>query len=230
MPATVSHPSPSPASPHSGPIIGLVGGVASGKSRVAQLLTRRGGQHLDADRLGHRCLEQSPIRQQLVERFTAGILDRQGRIDRQQLARQVFGDDPTALQRRRELEAIVHPCILQQVRRAIEQHRLAGDAGPLVLDAPLLLEVGWDRLCDWVLLIDTPTQRRRQWAEQRGWDEAQWQRREASQWSIERKRAAATHTLCNDRSIAALTDQVDALLDSWPNRPPPAAERASPPS
>jgi dephospho-CoA kinase len=115
------------------------------------------------------------------------------------------------------LEAIVHPCISELARSAIEQHRQSGESGPLVLDAPLLLEVGWDRLCDWVLLVDTPSQRRLQWATQRGWSEAEWKQREASQWSLDRKRAAATHCIRNDGSVETLADQVDALLASWSN-------------
>jgi dephospho-CoA kinase len=217
MPPTVLNASTHPNSPRVGPIIGLIGGVASGKSRVAQLLTRHGGQHVEADRLGHRCLEQPDIRKQLIAKFTADILDAQGRIDRQRLAARVFGDEPTSRGRREALEAIVHPCISELARAAIEQHRQSGESGPLVLDAPLLLEVGWDRLCDWVLLVDTPAQRRLQWATQRGWSEAEWKRREASQWSLDRKRAAATHCIRNDGSVETLADQVDALLASWPN-------------
>lgn len=170
---------------------------------------------MDADRLGHACLELPDIRRQLIAIFSTDVLDPQGHLDRQKLAQLVFGDDSSALQRRRQLESIVHPCIAQRVETAIALHRRAGEPGPLVLDAPLLLEVGWDRLCDWVLMVDTPPQRRLQWAEQRGWDEAQWRRREAAQWPLERKQAAATHSIRNTGSLEALADQVDALLASW---------------
>ena len=124
-------------------VIGLVGGVASGKSFVAQELQRLGAVHLDADRTGHEVLRDPQIEAAARQRWGAGILDAEEHIDRCRLARIVFAP-PDGPVERKYLEQLTHP-------------ELGGDwntkpgsrppvrAAAAVLDAPLLLEAGWDK-------------------------------------------------------------------------------------
>jgi len=155
------------------PVIGLIGGVGSGKSAVAAILAARGGVVIDADRVGHELLTVPAVRDQIVARFGDKVLDRRvsavgsgSRIDRSALGEIVFADP----ERRRELEAIVHPRMRDRFRSEIERLTRLGDAGVIVLDAAILLEAGWDDLCDHVVFVDAPRSvRRRRVAEQRGW-------------------------------------------------------------
>lgn len=166
-------------------IIGLVGGIASGKSSVAEsLAVLRPGVAVDADAIARRVLERRAVRKAVARRFP-GTGRRDGRIDREKLAAVVFSD-PTAL---RELEAILHPPVRRGIVRAIER---AGRDEVVYIDAPLLQESGLDALCDAVIYVACPARvRRARTRRNRGWTEAEHRRREASQWPCARKRARA---------------------------------------
>src|ERR1700674_5189609 len=89
------------------PVIGLVGGIGSGKSRVSAALARRGGRVIAGDAAGHEALRQPALKEKIVARWGPGVLDGDGNVDRGKLGAVVFAD-PAA---RRELEAIVQPWI-----------------------------------------------------------------------------------------------------------------------
>lgn len=118
-------------------VIGLSGGIASGKSTVARLLEARGAEVIDADRIGHAVLEPAgAARDEVVARFGPGVIAPGGGIDRARLAAVVFAD-PAA---RRDLEAISHPKIYDEIRRRLARPRPAGSV--VVVDAPLIVETG----------------------------------------------------------------------------------------
>jgi dephospho-CoA kinase len=197
------------------PTIGLIGGIASGKSYVANVLQDLGCPVIDADQLGHQVLTSPKTILQLQDRFGGEILTAAGQIDRQSLARLVFGSTAQAIENRKRLESIVHPAIKQL---ALEQIARLRQRSPrpraLVIDAPLLLEAGWDSFCSAILLVDTPDTVRRQRAIERGWTRQQWQDREASQLPIEKKRARATHTVSGLLPRDQLRDWTEGLLKS----------------
>ena len=190
-------------------IIGLVGGVASGKSTVARLLSERGAVALDADKMAHDALVAKEVRDTLVARWGETILNDAGQIDRAAVAQRVFGDSPEAAGERRELEAILHPRVRQQVESAIQSAAQAG-VPAVVIDAPLLLEAGWGPSCDQIVLVDAPESIRRTRAEGRGWSSEEFARREAAQMPIEEKRASATIVIKN----ASGADELDREIES----------------
>lgn len=193
--------------------IGIVGGVASGKSRVAAMLTELGAGLLDADRVAHEVLaEDQEVHAALRERWGERVFGADGSVDRSAVGKLVFGATPEATSERRFLEGLLHP----RIRRRLEETRGSLEAAGtsiVVLDVPLLLEVGWDGLCDLILMVDTEREARRDRALKRGWSEEEFNRREASQWAVDRKRERADVVLQNDGNEAELRRAVEQFWD-----------------
>ncbi len=188
--------------------IGLVGGVASGKSAVAAALARRGAVVFDADRLGHLVLDEPEVRDLLTARWGSSILDDHGRISRPAVAQYVFGDSPQETAEREFLEQTVHPRIRRRIQAEIRQ--LPDAAIPaVVIDAPLLIEAGWNHVCQAVLFVDAPRQQRLERAAARGWTAEEFARREAAQLPIEEKRRWCSYVIDNSGSLEDLEAQVD---------------------
>ena len=133
-------------------VIGLTGGIGSGKSTVAKYLAELGAVIIDADRIGHEVLESdSKARQQVVSAFGQQILTPDGQIDRKKLGRVVFKSHK-ALSR---LNLIMHPRIYQAVKSRLENYRQQG-ADVVVIEAPLLIEASWATLVDEVWVTTAP--------------------------------------------------------------------------
>jgi dephospho-CoA kinase len=194
-------------------VIGLLGGVASGKSLVARQLAELGAAVLDADRAGHEVLTQPDVESAARDRWGPGIFGPDGRIDRARVARIVFADTPQARQEREYLEQLTHPRIGRLLARQAERLRHSG-AAAAVLDAPLLLEAGWDRLCDKLIFVDAPRDIRWNRAQQRGWSKEDFDAREAAQESLEVKRGRADVVLDNSGSPASTRAQVERFWRS----------------
>jgi len=197
------------------PVIGLVGGIGSGKSTVARhLATRRSVVVLDADEIGHRVLIESKIKQQLHDRFGDSVFDEQGNINREELGRRVFGASAENQRARSDLEAIVHPRIGAELEREIEQIRAAGGMEAILLDAAVLLEAGWNRLADQIVFVDCPLEQRlARVTAGRNWNRTELKNREASQLSLRRKQAAADATIDNSHDPTAAVRQLETILD-----------------
>ena len=115
-------------------LVGLTGGIGSGKSTVAQLLASRGAWVVDADAVARAVVEPGmPALGKLVERFGPEILDAEGRLDRPTLGRIAFADE----QSRKDLEGITHPAINEEFMRRILE---APEGSIVVCDVPLLVE------------------------------------------------------------------------------------------
>ncbi len=133
-------------------VIGLTGGIGSGKSTVAAFLAELGAAVIDADRVGHEVLSSdSEARQQVVATFGRQILNPGGEIDRSKLGRIVFGN-PGALSK---LNSIMHPPIGEMVAARLKQYRQQG-VDVVVIDAPLLIEAGWASLVGRVWVTVAP--------------------------------------------------------------------------
>ena len=185
-------------------VVGLTGGIGSGKSTVSRLLSARGAVIVDADVVARRVVEPGgPAYQGVVDRFGPGILASDGTIDRPALAAIVFAD-PAA---RADLEAITHPAV-----GVLINEQLAAEAGTdhvVVLDVPLLVESG--RTGTPVIVVDCPPETAiRRLVEQRAMDEADARRRVAAQVSREERLAHADLVIDNSGSPEALEHQVDA--------------------
>jgi dephospho-CoA kinase len=202
--------------------IGLVGGVASGKSLAAKFLVDLGAVHLDADRTGHDVLaEDTDVRQAIVDRWGDAILAADKSIDRAAIARRVFAQNETGAADRKFLENLLHPRIGQRLDQKRNEAAAAGKPA-VVLDAPLLLEAGSEKMCDVVLMIDSPRDLRLSRAKTRGWDEAEFNRREAAQWPVDDKRRLADVVVPNRGSSDELHT---AIAHFWAQNIHPASRK-----
>lgn len=195
-------------------LIGLTGGIGSGKSTVARLFAERGAIVVDADQVAREVVEPGePALAEIVEHFGPDVVDAEGRLDRPALAAVVFGDDEA----RRALEAITHPRIGERIGEHVEQARADeaadGRERVVVVDHPLLVESGAVVGFDTVVVVETPVDVRvRRLVDARGMDEADARARVAAQADDATRRAAATHLIDNGGEPDALGAQVDAVL------------------
>ena len=185
------------------PVIGIVGGVGSGKSAVARWVASRANVHvIDADRLGHEVLLAVDVKAALRGQFGDDIFDSKGEVQRGVLARRVFGDSEQHRAARHELEQIVHPEIERRIVGEITRAEEAGSEAVL-LDAAVLLEAGWRRQCDAVVFVETPDDVRLQRVQQRsGWTAEELHRREASQLSLSEKRKQSDAVVFNAGEVS----------------------------
>jgi dephospho-CoA kinase len=194
-------------------LIGILGGVASGKSEVSTRLRSLGAAVLDADRVGHAVLREAEVRQAVEHRWGETVLDAAGEIDRCKVAEIVFA---AALESKAELtflEELTHPRIGQRLQEQLaELHREGVRAA--VLDAPVMLKAGWDRMCQRIIFVDAPRDVRLARARQRGWTEADFSAREAAQEPLETKRSRADVTIDNSLTRQHLFAQVDRFWQS----------------
>jgi dephospho-CoA kinase len=195
-------------------VVGVVGGVASGKSEVTRHLERLGALVIHADTIGHQVLEEPAVIEALTRRFGEAIMDQPAyRIDRSKVAKLVFGTHPEAVENRSFLESIVHPRIRERIRESLNRALGQENLAMVVIDAPLLIESGWIDHCDRVLFVDTPIEIRRLRAQTRGWSDQQFSDRESAQVSIEAKQAAATDSIDNSGTLEALQQRVEQWFD-----------------
>ncbi len=199
--------SPMTESPSRPPlVIGLVGGIASGKSAVAQAFASLGCVVCDSDAQAREALNQPQIRDQIVQWWGQDILDQQGDPDRAKIAAIVFRD----ADQRTKLQGLIHPLVHEMRARQIEQ---MPSAPAFIIDAPLLFEAGVDRECDAVIFVDAPRAVRLQRAIQnRGWDEREFDRREEAQLDLKTKRAKSDFEIPNTEDRAALASRCADLL------------------
>ncbi len=201
--------------------IGILGGVACGKSLVTSQFADLGARVIDADRLGHESLEEATVRAALRARWGGRVFRSDGEVDRKRVAEIVFAPTPEGCAERRFLESVVHPRITE--RLTAELSRLHGEKyRVVVLDAPLLIEAGWDRLCGRLVFVDAPRHLRLARAAARGWTEQDVARREAAQAPLEVKRRRADATIDNSGTPQQTRVQVEriwALLVEQDNPP-----------
>jgi dephospho-CoA kinase len=193
-------------------VIGLMGGIGSGKSAVAQALKDLGCVVADADANAKAVLQDTQVREQLVAWWGAEILNADGSIDRKAISDIVFKDERA----RKQLEEVVHP----RVRKMQETQFAAAKEGTraLVIDAPLLLEAGLDSLCNVLIFVDSPQKTRLQRVMQtRGWDSDELQRREETQIPLDKKRKKADYVLINEGALDAVRSQVKQILEDIHN-------------
>lgn len=191
-------------------IIGLLGGLGSGKSAVAALFRELGARVLDADAIAHRCRELPEVRKRIEAELGTGVLDQDGRVDRARLAARVF-DDPEALRR---LERILHPMVLKEMQNAIERIAREEPGARIVLDVPLLQESGLDRRCDVLVFVAADAATRWRRAEARsGWHLEEARRREALQAPLEEKRRSARFVIDNNGSLDRTRERVREIWE-----------------
>lgn len=177
---------------HGKPILGIVGGIGSGKSYVARLFGEEGCLVIDSDALVREAYDDPAVRQTLREWWGEAVFRPDGSVDRRAIANQVFRKDDEL----RRLEGLVHPWVDRRRRQIMQA------AGPRVVafvwDTPLLFEAGLDRECDRVVFVEAPLEERvRRVAAQRGWNAAELLRREKLQMPLDKKRQLSDDVLVN---------------------------------
>jgi dephospho-CoA kinase len=201
------------ANAHLKPVLGLVGGIGAGKSTVAAALARHGGRIVAADPLGHEALEQPDIFARIVEEWgDRGILTAEGKVDRKKFGRIVF---PSPVERSR-LEHLVHPYIEKRIREEVDKAIADPAAKFVVLDAAIMLEAGWDGVCEKLIFVDAPRSvRLDRVQQQRHWTDQDLANREAVQMPADRKKERADVVVDNGGPAEATTAQVDELVKTW---------------
>lgn len=198
-------------------LVGLTGGIGSGKSTVARMLAERGAVILSADAFARDAVTAgSPGFRQVVELFGPRIVGPDGELDRGELAAIVFADADLRV----SLEAVIHP----EVRRRIAEG-VAAEAGSdrvVVVDSPLLIETGAHRGFPLVVVVSASSSTQIGRLLARGMTEGDARARLAAQMPLEDKAAAADVLLDNDGTEAELRTQVDRL---WADLAARAAER-----
>ena len=189
-------------------VVGLAGGIGTGKSAVARMLGELGAVVLEADKIGHEVyLPYTDGWQDVVATFGEDVLLPNGEVDRRKLGGKVFGN-PQAMEK---LNAITHPRIRERLKEGIEEAGRAG-AQVVVLDAAILIEAGWTGLCDEVWVATAPEARVVQRIQARNnLSEEQIRARMASQMSTEERVKHAHVIVENDGDLEELRSKVAAL-------------------
>jgi dephospho-CoA kinase len=189
-------------------VIGLTGGIGSGKSTVSRFLAESGAVVLDADKIGHEVyLPDTDTWRELVKIFGRGILAPDNTIDRKKLGAIVFGNDAEL----KKLDAMIHPRITEIIRQRIDGYRRKG-AKVIVLDAPVLFEANSEKLVDeiWVVVSDEKNVIRRA-AARTGLPAAQIRARIRSQLTNAERINHAQVIIHNDGNIEQLKEKVQEL-------------------
>ena len=193
-------------------VIGLTGGIASGKSTVSSWLAQKGVRVIDADGIAHRLAEKDgAIYQAYLEHFGPGIIDMEGRLDRKAVAERVFSEPAE----RRWIDGTTRPLILSELKRELAE-AVASSVPMIVLDVPLLFEAGWDKLADesWLVYVSEAEQLKRLCLRDNCTEE-QGLRRIRAQMPLEEKLARADVTIDNGGSQAETRKIIERL---WKDR------------
>lgn len=189
-------------------MIGLTGGIGSGKSTVADMLRAHGFPVVDADQIAREIMEPgSPVLDEVATAFGADLIDERGVLDRAALARRAFASEATT----QKLNAITHPAIRAESARRFEQLARAGEKAA-VYDMPLLIELGMHRDMDFTIVVDVDAEKRVQrLVEKRGLDADDARNRIERQISDAERRAAADEVIDNNGTLEELQQRVDAV-------------------
>ncbi|MBI1336327.1 MAG: dephospho-CoA kinase [Phycisphaera sp.] len=191
------------------PVIGIVGGIGSGKSTVARMFESLGCGVIDADRIAKAALDDDAVKSAIIERWGAKVLDDAGKVDRGALGRIVFKNPDELLY----LESVVHPVVHRrraEVRRAMFENV---DTVAVVEDTPLLLEKGLAGECDVLVFVEASAEvRRERVRSKRGWSEKEWAERENRQWPLDKKADQADYVVSNEGEESQTLDRVRLVL------------------
>jgi dephospho-CoA kinase len=208
--------------------IGISGRIGAGKSTVAKRFAERGARVIDADAIAHGVLDEPDAKAEIVARFGAEVLAKDGRVDRSMLAANVFGASPAHAAALADLETVVHPRVHRHIEQALaafqDAERHGGRSETLVvLDVPLLERAGWDAVCDHVVMVECEDGVRRERLARRGVSPTQQAAREAA-WAAGRRiqppgRAPTvdrknTHPVDTSGDLAYTHAQVDRIVDA----------------
>jgi dephospho-CoA kinase len=191
-------------------VIGIAGGSGTGKSTIAaHVASRRGGVHIDADRVAHDVLGEPDVIARIRAAFGDEVIDLDGSVNRRRLGVRVFSDES----RRSALNAIVHPAIIARCAAEVDAAR-AGGAAVVVVDAALLLEVTMSFAFDVMIgLTCAPETRLARLRSRGGWSEAELRARLEAQSGLEKHFYKADAVVDTGAALADVLARVDGLID-----------------
>lgn len=176
-------------------IIGITGGISSGKSTVARMLASLGAEIIDADEICHRLIQAKEVKEKIIKRFGITIQDNYGKIDRSRLSEIVFRDK-TCLD---DLCNILHPIVIEQIRSRITEIEKRGRRKAMVIDAALLEESDLSLICDFIVFVNTGKDHRVSRSKIcRHWQDDELERRERFQMTLEDKRKKSDYVVDNN--------------------------------
>jgi dephospho-CoA kinase len=186
------------------PVIGILGGIASGKSTVAAEFAKLGCKVIDADDIVHKLLETEAVKEKITACFGRAIADSTGKINHKKLAGAVFDD----VDKLSSLNEIIHPFVLRRAEKLVDRYSRQDQVKAIVLDMPLLVEVGWAKRCDRLIFVECKQELRAARAQKKGFDKNQLKIRENFQISLDNKVGLADTTVINNSGFSALVRQV----------------------
>lgn len=190
-------------------VIGILGGIGAGKSTTAAEFESLGCGLIDADKIAHELLDEPDIKQKIIEAFGGSILDTDNKISRKKLAEIVFADRGKLTQ----LNNIIHPAVLAKAEELIEEFNSRNEVKAIVLDMPLLVEVGWEKRCEKLIFIDCNEVKRAERSKKTHYfDKNQLKIRENLQISLDKKQAIAENTIDNNSELSSLKKQVAEIF------------------
>lgn len=199
------------ATPHEKIVVGLVGQVCAGKSGVAAAFQRLGAQIYNADATVHEIYKRQDVKDEVRALFGDGVFDAEGNVDCKLLGKIVFSDKAKL----KELTSkIIYPRTSRVIDQALKEFR-ESPAQVFLLDAPTLFEAGREGLCDNIVYVSAPRERRDEWAKKRGWDAGEIDRREAKLTCDDDKRKRADALIENSGTLGDLDRQVGRLMSLW---------------
>jgi dephospho-CoA kinase len=189
-------------------LFGLTGGVGMGKSTADRLLRGRGVDVVDTDLLARALVEPGqPALGEIRAAFGGDMLDAQGQLRRDALARRVFGDAAA----RKQLENILHPRIRDLWERQVETWRAGGRLRAVVV-IPLLYETDASALFDAVICVACSAATQRARLQARGWDDGQISQRIGAQWPVEKKMELANYVVWTEGDLEAHARQLERII------------------
>ncbi|MEW9081456.1 dephospho-CoA kinase [Caldanaerobacter subterraneus] len=195
-------------------VVGLTGGIGSGKSTVSEILAKLGAKIIDADLVSREIMEKGKeAYNEIVDCFGKEILDKEGNIDRKKLGSIVFSDK----EKLKRLNEITHPKIIDKIKKMIEEEKDKDKV--IVIDAALLIETGLYKLVDevWLVVVDIDTQIKRV-MERDGFSCEEALKRIKSQMPLEEKIKYADFIINNSKDLRKTEEQVRLLWQRFDRR------------
>ena len=194
-------------------VVGLIGGVASGKSIVAQQFQSFGAELIDGDKLGHAVLTEPEVVALLRDRWGDEVIDEAtGEVVRQEVARRVFANEAELAFLEKVTQARIGLRIKKRISEISQKCQQGGAAKVVVLDAAIMLKAGWDQFCDHLVYVHADHETRKKRALQRGWTAEGFEMRERAQFSTEEKRRRGDIVIDNTGGLEQTCEQV---LKAW---------------
>jgi dephospho-CoA kinase len=191
------------------PIIGITGGIGSGKSTIARIFGELGCMVISSDEQVREAYDDPAVVRQLRAWWGDQIVDLDGHLNRSKVADIIFNDPG----QRSKLEALVHPKVSQLRQRRMEEGSHNTQVKAFIWDTPLLFEAGLSGGCDAIVFVESPLERRLERVKiSRGWDEAELRRREKSQWPLDKKREISDYIVGNTADAEYVRGQVKEVF------------------